>query len=236
MRKAYKPLCRQPARRQGRASVQQGLSAAFEVPRLGLHRGAADKRYSLDLTNMHLLPGETVLLEAKPSANVSITWLFSKALPFALYATLALLASWVFFNSPPERGNPPPYSFSFGASVVLGGFLVIWAITYAYCRKLAQSFEYTVTSQRFIFSGGIVRRVLHAVEHRRVTDVQLSQNPIEQLVKLSSVSLFTPGTASVRPNAKNQPMPELRLEGLPNGEEVFSLVSACVQKAKPSEL
>ena len=184
---------------------------------------------------MQLLPGETVLLEAKPSANVAITWLFSKALPIGFYAGLLLLVSWIFFNSPPERGKPPPYSFLVGALVVVGGFLVAWGIAHLYCRQLAQSFKYLVTSQRFIFSGGIARRVLHAVEHRRVTDVQLSQNPIEQLAKLSSVSLFTPGTASVRPNAKNQPMPELRLEGLPNGEEVFALVSACVQKAKPSE-
>ena len=34
---------------QGGASVQQGLSAAFEFSRLGWHRGAADKRYSLGL-------------------------------------------------------------------------------------------------------------------------------------------------------------------------------------------
>ena len=191
--------------------------------------------FLLELTNMQLLPGETVLLEAKPSANVAITWLFSKALPIGFYAGLLLLVSWIFFNSPPERGKPPPYSFLVGALVVVGGFLVAWGIAHLYCRQLAQSFKYLVTSQRFIFSGGIARRVLHAVEHRRVTDVQLSQNPIEQLAKLSSVSLFTPGTASVRPNSKNQPMPELRLEGLPNGEEVFALVSACVQKAKPSE-
>jgi uncharacterized membrane protein YdbT with pleckstrin-like domain len=184
---------------------------------------------------MQLLQGETVLLEAKPSTNVAITWLFSKALPIALYAGILLLVSWIFFNSPPERGKPPPYSFSVGALFVVTGFLVVWVIAYVYCRQLAQSFKYTITSQRFIFSGGIVRRVLYAVEHRRVTDVQLSQNPIEQLVRLSSVSLFTPGTASVRPNSKNQPMPELRLEGLQNGEEAFALVSACVQKAKSSE-
>ena len=184
---------------------------------------------------MQLLQGETVLLEAKPSASVALTWLFSKALAIGFYAGLLLFVWWIFFNSPPERGKPPPYSFSTGALVVVGGFLVVWALAYIYCRQLAQSFKYTVTSQRFIFSGGIIRRVLHAVEHRRVTDVQLSQNPVEQLVKVSSVNLFTPGTASVRPNSKNQPMPELRLEGLPNGEEAFALVSACVQKAKSSE-
>jgi uncharacterized membrane protein YdbT with pleckstrin-like domain len=184
---------------------------------------------------MQLLPGETVLLEAKPSANVATTWLFSKALPIGFYVGVLLFVSWIFFNSPAERGKPPPHGLSVGVSVIVGGFLVAWAIAYVYCRQLAQSFKYTVTSQRFIFSGGIVRRVQHAVEHRRVTDVQLSQNPVEQLVKLSSVSLFTPGTASVRPSSKNQPMPELRLEGLPNGEEAFALVSACVQKAKSGE-
>ena len=48
MRKPYKPLCRQPARPQGGASVQQGLSAAFEC--FALAGIAADKRYSLGVT------------------------------------------------------------------------------------------------------------------------------------------------------------------------------------------
>ena len=47
MRKAYKPLCLRSICLRGGGSVQQGLSAEFEVAAYDWHRGAADKRYSL---------------------------------------------------------------------------------------------------------------------------------------------------------------------------------------------
>ena len=50
MRKAYKPLCLRSICLRGGGSVQQGLSAAFEVAAYDWHRGAADKRYSLSCT------------------------------------------------------------------------------------------------------------------------------------------------------------------------------------------
>jgi uncharacterized membrane protein YdbT with pleckstrin-like domain len=184
---------------------------------------------------MHLLAGETVLLNAKPARGVATVWFFTKAVPQAFLVTVLAFLPWMLFNSPPERGQPAPYSFATGIGVLASVFVVAAVVGYVYVLALARTYEYAVTDQRFLFSGGILRKVRHAVEHRRVTDVQLSENIVEQVVKLSSVSLFTPGTASVRPNAKNQPMPELRLEGLPNGEEVMAVVSECVRKARSGE-
>ena len=95
---------------------------------------------------MQLLPGETILLEAEPSRSLASTWLFSKALPIALpiafYAGLLVMVSWIFFNLPAERGKPAPYSFSVGVSVVVVGFLAVWAIAYIYCVQLGRSFEH----------------------------------------------------------------------------------------------
>ena len=55
----------------GGASVQQGLSAAFEAVRLGWHRGAADKRYSLGRTKTpsHLIH----LQDAVPDEDYPVT-------------------------------------------------------------------------------------------------------------------------------------------------------------------
>ena len=47
MRQAYKPLCLRPICLRGGASVQQGLSAAFESAFHDWLRGAADKRHSV---------------------------------------------------------------------------------------------------------------------------------------------------------------------------------------------
>ena len=129
---------------------------------------------------MQLLPNESLLFEARPVPGLSLVWLFNRALAFAIYGAGLAFIGWIFFNSPPERGKPPPYPFALGWAVVAVAFGLSWLLAYAYCRALVKTFRYQVTSQRFIFSGGIVRRVIHAVEHRRVTDVQLSQNPIEQ--------------------------------------------------------
>jgi hypothetical protein len=184
---------------------------------------------------MQLLPNESILFEARPVRKLSLVWLFSKALPFGFYGAGLSLPAWIIVNSPPARGMPPPYPFALGWAVAAAAFAVSWLLAYVYYRSLVSTYHYQVTNQRFIFAGGILRRVVHAVEHRRVTDVQLSQNLVEQWLSLSSISLFTPGTASVRPNSRNQPMPELRLEGLPNGQQVFALVSDCTHKAKGGE-
>ena len=94
---------------------------------------------------------------------------------------------------------------------------------------LLQTYLYRVTSHRFIFAGGILLKTTHAVEHRRVTDVQFSQNIVEQALSLGSVNLSTPGTVNGGANGKNRSMPELRLEGLVNGDEVFEAIANCVR-------
>jgi uncharacterized membrane protein YdbT with pleckstrin-like domain len=139
------------------------------------------------------------------------------------------------FNAPAQRGAAPPYGLGDTVAVVGAVVVISLVLTYAYLSVLAKTYSYNITDKRFVFTGGVLRKVVHAVEHRRVTDVQLSQNLAEQIFKVYSVNLFTPGTASVRPNAKNQPMPELRLEGIPNGPEVFALVSELLAKARASE-
>lgn len=64
----YKPLCRQPERIRAGASVQQGLSAAFEFAALAGLFGAADKRYSLTLMHKvsHLVDGNWVENSSEP--------------------------------------------------------------------------------------------------------------------------------------------------------------------------
>jgi uncharacterized membrane protein YdbT with pleckstrin-like domain len=180
---------------------------------------------------MRLLPNETIILETRPSPRVALVWLFTKALPLGLISAVIAFMAWTIINAPQQRGGPSPYPISTGVLVVATVFVVTCLCAYAYNVFLARTFRYYVTSQRFIFAGGILRRITHAVEHRRVTDVQFSQNIVEQTLSLGSVNLSTPGTANPAPNAKNRAMPELRLEGLPDGEVVFETISNCVRVA-----
>jgi uncharacterized membrane protein YdbT with pleckstrin-like domain len=184
---------------------------------------------------MHLLASETSISEIRPVPRLNKVWLLSRGLSIALLAALVSFLPWMMFNAPAQRGTPPPYGLGATVAVVATVFAISLMLAYAYLTVLAKTYSYNITDKRFVFTGGVLRKVIHAVEHRRVTDVQLSQNVAEQIFKVYSVNLFTPGTASVRPNAKNQPMPELRLEGIPNGPEVFALISESLAKARASE-
>ena len=179
---------------------------------------------------MRLLHTEMIVLEATPSPKVVGVWFFSKALPFAFLPAGIAFFSWIFINAAP-RGTPQPYAATTGVIFVGVVFLAALVLAHFYNVFLARTYVYQVTSNRFIFSGGIIRKTTHAVEHRRVTDVQLSKNLAEQALALSSVNLSTPGTVNGGPNAKNRSMPELRLEGLTNGETVFEAISNCVRQS-----
>jgi uncharacterized membrane protein YdbT with pleckstrin-like domain len=185
---------------------------------------------------MRLLPTETILLEVRPSRRVTSVWLLTKALPIALMAAVVTFFVWMIVNAPPQRGMPAPYPFSTGLLIIAVAFAVAWLCAHVYNMYLAHTYVYYLTSQRFIIEGGILRRTAHAVEHRRVTDVQYSQNIIEQIFTLGSVNLSTPGTANAGPNSKSRSMPELRLEGLVDGEAVFEAVSNCIRTARGAEL
>jgi len=179
---------------------------------------------------MRLLPTETIILETKPSPKVVGVWFFTKALPLALMVLLFGIPAWLIFNASP-RGTAPPYDKFTGVVVVSSAFLAVCFGAHVYNVFLSRTYAYRVTSHRFIFSGGIFRRTTHAVEHRRVTDIQTSQNLAEQFFSLSSVNLSTPGTVNGGANGKNRSMPELRLEGLTDGDAVFEAISNCVRQS-----
>ena len=176
-----------------------------------------------------LLPAETVVLDARPSPRIVWVWLFTKALPAALTLSFVAFIAWMFANAPAERGAPHPYTSLEGIAFVAGWFVVALLAAHAYNLLLVQTYIYRVTSHRFIFSGGILFKTTHAVEHRRVTDVQFTQNILEQALSLGCVNLSTPGTVNGGTNGKSRSMPELRLEGLTDGEAVFEAITTCVR-------
>jgi membrane protein YdbS with pleckstrin-like domain len=176
-----------------------------------------------------LLPSESLILEARPSPNVVWVWLFTRALPAAFMMGGFAFFAWIFIDTRAGRGAPPPYTFSAGIMFVSGWFIFGWLAAHIYNLFLVRTYLYRVTSHRFVFAGGILRRTTHAVEHRRVTDVQFSQNILEQALSLGCVNLSTPGTVNGGASGKNRSMPELRLEGLVDGAAVFEAITNCVR-------
>lgn len=191
--------------------------------------------YNFKWNMIQLLSNESLLLTVKPSPRVSAVWLFTKTLSAALITIPFTWVLWSIYNSSPKEWGLSPYGFDVAVFVLFLVFVVTFLSAHAYYIFLARSYEYVITNSRFIFCGGLLRRVTHSVEHRRITDVQLSQNVIEQLLPLHSISLFTPSTVNAL-NYSSRPMPELRLEGLTNGDHIFDLVSRCIRTAKENEV
>lgn len=141
-----------------------------------------------------LLPSEAIVLDARPSPRVIWVWLFAKSLPTALMIALLAFIAWTIANAPAEPGGPHPHTSVQGFFFVAASFVLALIAAQACNRALVRTCVYRVTSQRFMFSGGILFKTTHAVEHRRVTDVQFTQNPLEQALSLACVNLSTPGT------------------------------------------
>ncbi len=70
--------------------------------------------------------------------------------------------------------------------------------------------------------GGIIRYRERSIPYHKITDVELSKNIIERILGLSSIRIFTPGTASRSFNwgfFGGGQSPELNYEGLEESED-----------------
>ena len=95
-----------------------------------------------------------------------------------------------------------------------------FVISLIYHRYLIKTINYVITNKRCIYVGGILRKVMHSVNFGKITDVEISQNIFEQILGVSTLGLFTAGTASVNPRNLNKPIPELCFTGLDLVEDV----------------
>lgn len=97
-----------------------------------------------------------------------------------------------------------------------------------YLHFLRKTYRYIITDRRCIFVGGILKRVERTVPHKKITDIQRSQNIIERMLGIWNVQVFTPGTASVQ-IGQAKARAELNYDGLVNSEEVYEAISRHTQ-------
>ena len=104
---------------QGGGSVQQGLSAAYEFSRLGWHRGAANKRYSLGITILHMLR------RLFPAALL--------ALPIAVWGYAFEASYFAALSLSSHDALKPWHYIASGGGTVLSMFVVL--LVYAHLSK-----------------------------------------------------------------------------------------------------
>ncbi len=111
--------------------------------------------------------------------------------------------------------------------IILAGIFSV--ITQIYLHYLMKTYRYIITNRRCIFIGGIFKRVERSVPHKKITDIQRSQNIIERILGIWNIEVFTPGTASIQVGYRKA-RAELNFDGLINSEVVYESVARQAQQ------
>lgn len=206
---------------------------------------------------MKLDSGEKLGLETRPNQKILFMWFLSKTLTYSI-ATMFFVFMGLFFintfnkissleekeeikvvdESPiPNKSNNRDdkkeieHPFQIMIDYWRLAFVMVGAIAIAiqtYLHYLRKTYRYIITNRRCIFVGGILKRVERTVPHKKITDIQRSQNIIERMLGIWNVQVFTPGTASVQ-IGQTKARAELNYDGLIDSEEVYEAISRHTQ-------
>ena len=176
---------------------------------------------------------ERIIHTLKPQTRLIVIWFFTKCVTHGFATAFFPAFIWwgyATFSNLSERIFVQEYGFFVLMGVIM--FVLGALLSYVYNRYLIASITYFVTDRRCVWKGGIVRKVEHTVSYHKITDVERSRNLLEQILGLSTINLFTPGTSSMRmgAGARSQAIPELRFEGLQKSEEASETINEQVRK------
>lgn len=107
--------------------------------------------------------------------------------------------------------------------IIIGLILII----FIYLVFLWKTYSYKVTDRGIYFKGGIIVRKQKFVPFFKITNVETTQNIIEQMLGINKLGFQTAGTGG-------RPTPEIVFEGLEDVEKPKQLVYQLIEKAKKS--
>lgn len=139
--------------------------------------------------------GEQTLWEGRPASRVLWAWGATKWVGWMVFVGFFTFAGGTMVLDlwlDPKGPVPwPKVAALLRVVVPLAGLVGV-----AYLAGLRRTYRYLVTNQRCVLAGGLLIRRRRSVHYHKVTDVEVSQNPIERLLGLGSLKLYTAGTSS----------------------------------------
>ena len=148
-----------------------------------------------------LTDGERVLWSGAPHASVLGVWVFTKALPAAFlaafltfWAALFLGGMWATARGAGKEFDPFPAV----GRVLIVLVPVTLALSIAYIAALRRTYRYVITDHRVLFIGGLLVRRRRSVPYHKITDVEVSRSPLDQILGISTLKMYTAGSSSVR--------------------------------------
>lgn len=180
------------------------------------------------MEEIRLIESEKILHEMKPERRVVVLWLFKNSI-FKL-AMFGLLFLPIWFSIGKFGGSR---AITHDAIQMAFFVLPLFIFSSIYVFKLHATFEYFITDKRCVISGGILRKVERSVPYHKITDVEVSQHIVERILSISSLLIFTPGTASMSGSAFGSGQrAEITFEGLKNAEEPAATINKMLQQFK----
>lgn len=136
---------------------------------------------------------EKVLFQAQPHPKLLVNWFFSKIVGFFIVLIFFLISfAPLLFNT---KIRPSISALVYG---FLGFFILLVVISFIYIIYLRKTYEYYITNQRVIFKGGLLFKTTRSVPFHKITDVEISQHILEQILGLYKLNIFTAGTGSFK--------------------------------------
>ena len=127
-----------------------------------------------------------------------------------------------------------PFSFSIASLFILlvgapllSYLLFAFTIPFALCliwwvRAFYNTLSYKITKDEVIWKGGVFFKKTSIVPYAKITNIDITQGPIERLFKISTIRLQTAGYSGPSMNA------EIKLAGIENPEEPRKLIAKFV--------
>ncbi len=184
---------------------------------------------------MKVQEGETIIHELRPESAVLGLWFFTKCLLAAFVGGFLCFWCFGFFGGiliGVARRTDSSFPLAAGAVMALIVALVVLVLGLVYCSFLRKTYVYYITNQRCIFHGGILRRIERSVHYHKITDVEMSQNIFERILGISSLKIFTPGTASMKMSPFGGEKAEITFVGLRDNELPAATINGILRTFK----
>lgn len=172
---------------------------------------------------MKLQDGETILHEMTPEPSIIKLWVFTKSIPAALtggvlgYGGVEILRVVLALTYREVAIPTPLILLLLFASLCFAGSIL-------YNMALRRTYRYWVTNMRCVFTGGILRRVERSIPFHKITDIEVSRNLLERILGITTLNLFTPGTASAH-------RAEISFPGLVEPEDIAHTLNTLVRQS-----
>jgi membrane protein YdbS with pleckstrin-like domain len=157
------------------------------------------------------------MMQFQPNRSLMILQLIGALILAAIPAALAAIPLYLFL------GNRLP----FVVPIVVGVFLAILFLRVLFILLHYPTIRYEIDGQNVTNSEGLVWRVKRSTPLDKVTNVDVRQGPLDRMLGIGEIWLFTPSTGALTPEAK--------LIGIDRPHDLRARILALAEDAKATD-